>query len=56
MSKDHGRIVWHFGRRYLWSFNEIGRLSLVSVERINAAVSEVREALRSRGLDGEQQV
>lgn len=59
--KDHGRIVWHFGRNYFWSVGDNGRLSLVSVARINDAVAEIREALPKvvealGGLDGEQQV
>lgn len=48
MSKDDGRVVRLFGRDYIWLRSEAGALQLHAVDRMNAAMREVADALRER--------
>lgn len=45
--RDNGRRVMHLGEWYLWIADENGRLGLHRIERLNAAVREVADALRT---------
>lgn len=49
--KTAGTITWLFGRNYIWTLSDRGNLELISVEQMNAAVAEVREALRAKECD-----
>lgn len=43
---DVGREVMFFGRWYYWHRNGAGNLSLISAERLQAAVAELAASVR----------